>query len=672
MKLKYLIGVMVLLLYFPVVLGGLFSPTPPPPMIGPPGPQGPMGPQGPPGNYTIGDGLILINNGTEIQVNFTLLNQLYNDTYLILFVNSTLSDRIDNIDDIIYNISINISDLYDKYDALNNTVDNMQGDINDLQNDKLDKNDQRYNDTIYINNQLLNYYNMTESDNRYYPLNSNPAGYINNTNGTWVRLTGDTMTGNLNMSDNNITDVNYLYVHNISGRSPINILSPVISNSQISAPTFYASQNVIITDINITAPTFYGNIQGINGTIYGATINNGTIVNLHVSDSAIFNTSLIPEENNTYTLGIPDKVWKSFYVVDLVALNISSPEIDDLYNITNQIFLDLDNKLNISDQRYNETYLFIFLNESLFNETLARINNDSYLQGQIDNKLNISDQRYNDTIYIDNVLVNYYNISEVENLLLQKLNISDQRYNDTQLIYDVNLSIWLELDNKLNITDQRYNDTGYIDSLLLNYYNQSQIDYYLSLKLNESDQRYNDTGYIDGLLLNYYNQSQIDYYLSLKLNESDQRYNDTQLILNVNSTIKQPSGPYLSYDNTSFWVNETELNKTINNISKVRQIVYNMTCTAVGGTCNATSININYEITQIRVIPTTSTNNYKFQMTEYPNTANIIDADRASHIGTWDIAKNYAINGQVIGTITNANINELFTIQTIYLTNGVQ
>jgi len=98
-----------------------------------------------------------------------------------------------------------------------------------------------------------------------------------------------------------------------------------------------------------------------------------------------------------------------------------------------------------------------------------------------------------------------------------------------------------------------------------------------------------------------------------------------------------------------------------------------MTCTASSGVCSTISgINITHQITEVKVTPTTLTNNYKFLLTEYPTTSNIIDQDRATHVGVWDIEKNYAINGQVQANITNANIDELFTISIIYLTNGVQ
>jgi len=1007
MKWKFLIGVFVLLLYFPIVLGGWFNPDPPPPMIGPTGPQGPMGPPGPPGNYSIGYGLELINNGTEIQINISIL-ELYNETQLILDVNSSLYQSINLLNSSIQDLTINITNLYSSVNSLNLS-------IIDLQNDKLDKDDQRYNDTVFILNQLLNYYNKTESDLRYYPLNSNPAEYINEsyanntyypitnpsgyinstdldnlTNGTWVKVTGDTMTGSLNMSNQNITDVDTLFVHNISGRSPIQFLSPVISND------------------SITAGTFYGNINGQNGTIYGVTITNGSITNLRVSDSAIFNTSLVPEMNNTWSLGIPDFVWRNFYVTDLYASNITSPDISNLYNITNQLLIDMTYKLNISDQRYNDTTFIInqllnYYNKSeidflfsnfTYNETDPIFTSENAtIWFAINGKLNITDQRYNDTLAIDalnlslqaetqarigndsyllylinitnNTVNNYYNTTYIDTNFYNTTYINANFYNTTyidstfvQISYLIsnyynksetynksevdflinNISLTpgppgtngtsLNMTNITNNNDGTYtwyfsdgtnyttgnltgpqglpgingtngidgtngtngidgtngtngidgingtsvnmssivnngdgtytwyfsdgynfttsnltgpqgipgingtngidgingtngidgingtsvnmssivnngdgtytwyfsdgynfttsnltgpqgipgingtngidgingtngidgingtngingtsvtftnitnnndgtytwyfsdgfnyttgnltgpigpqgipgiNGTNGIDGLngtngingtsfdvsgpylydngsnviffndtylALAYYNMSEIDILLDGKLNITDQRYNDTGYINGLLLNYYNQSQIDYYLSLKLNESDQRYNETQLILDVNSTIKQPSGQYIAYNNTNFWINDTELNKTINNISKVRTLVYNMTCTTVSGTCGVFStINITYQITEIKVIPTTLATNYRFQMTEYPNTVNIIDKDRTAHNGIWDIEKSYSINGQVQANITNANNDELFTISTIYLYNGIE
>lgn len=176
---------------------------------------------------------------------------------------------------------------------------------------------------------------------------SNPAGYLTNATlpDNWVNITGDTMTGDLNMSGHNITDVDTLFVHNITGRSPIMIGSPIISG------------------YNITADTFYGNIQGQNGTIYGVTITNGSITNLRVSDSAVFNTSLIPELNYTWSLGAPDKLWVDFYVGNIYAVNISSPALS---NITGQIKQPSGPYL-----AYNTTNFWV--NESALNTTINNI-----------------------------------------------------------------------------------------------------------------------------------------------------------------------------------------------------------------------------------------------------------------------------------------------------------
>jgi len=193
----------------------------------------------------------------------------------------------------------------------------------------------------------------------YYPY-SNPYNFLNatdlynETTGIWVKVTGDTMTGNLNMSDQNITDIDTLFVHNISGRSPIYVSSEIISYD------------------SITAGTFYGNINGTNGTLFGVTINNGTIKNLNVGDSAYFDTnvtfngSLIPAINNTYTLGIPDYMWKQLYVDELITNNLSSPDIDILYNLTAEIKQPYG-KLLIS----NTTNFWI--NETLLNNTIENI-----------------------------------------------------------------------------------------------------------------------------------------------------------------------------------------------------------------------------------------------------------------------------------------------------------
>jgi len=932
MNLKFFIGILVLLLCLPLVLGGLFNPTPPPPMIGPTGPQGPQGPAGPPGNYSIGAGLLLVNNGTEIQVNFSMINELYNDTYLILFVNSSLSDRIDSIDNALVNITLNISELYSNVDSLNLSIQDLydtklnitdqrynetylvilvnqslqqeiqdrinndtylqsqidlklniadqryndtiliyainqslqqeiqdrinndtylQSQIDSLGLEKLNITDQRYNDTGYINSVLGNYYNKTESDGLYYPLTnpagyinesfanstyypqSNPAGYINNTGlnetlnntyGIFVRVPGDSMTGDLNMTNNSIYGVDILEVHNITGRSPIYVDSPIISRDSINATNIYGS--------------FFGDINGQNGTIFGMTITNGTITNMRVIDSAVFNTSLLPELNNTWSLGEgPDKYWKSFYVGELFAGNISSPDISNLYNIT---YLLEQNKLNITDQRYNDTY---YADEIwIYRITTPTNITDYYTFYFNETRLNITIQSI--------IQINYYNKTEIDNLLSNisltpgppgangtdgmngtSVNISlivdnlDGTYtwyfsdgynfttsnltgpqgipgqdgvNGTNGINGTSVTISNVIDNfdgtfiwqfsdgynftTSNLTGpqgmqgiQGINGTNGVDGLNGTSVNMSSIVnngdgtytwyfsdgynfttsnltgmqgvpgvngtngmdglngtngingtsvYFINITNNNNGtytwyfsdgynfttgnltgpqgvqgiQGVNGTNGINGTSFDvsgpylydngsnviFFNDSALPYYnityieqnyyntTYIEVNYYNMTYID-ELISILNQSIKQPTGPYLSWDNTTFWINETYLNRTINNISKIRKLVYNMSCTTVSGLCsNISSINISYAIIEIKVVPTTLTTNYRFEMTEYPYTTNIIDKNRVAHNGIWDIEKNYAINGQVQANITNANNDELFTISTIYLYNGVE
>lgn len=140
---------------------------------------------------------------------------------------------------------------------------------------------------------------------------------------TWVNASGDSMTGDLNMTNHSIWDVDVLQVHNITGKSPVYINSELISTTNINASNFYGS--------------FFGDINGQNGTIFGVTIENGRITNLTVVNSAYFDTdvlvngSLYPEYNDTHSLGNASLMWKNLFVA-----NITSPTITDLEVRANQ------------------------------------------------------------------------------------------------------------------------------------------------------------------------------------------------------------------------------------------------------------------------------------------------------------------------------------------------
>jgi len=204
-------------------------------------------------------------------------------------------------------------------------------------------------DGLILNISNVLYVNLTYFNDYYYPLLSNPAGFITiaNVTGDFVLKTGDNMSGDLNMTNKSIYNVDVLQVHNITGMSPIFINSPVISEN------------------SITAGTFFGNIQGTNGTIFGMTITNGTISNMHVQDSALFNTSLVPEINNTWSLGNNTHLWKDFFVQNLVATNITSPSILTYYS--DEVWI---NK-NVTTFNFNQTKLLQFIVNNTQNQTIG-------------------------------------------------------------------------------------------------------------------------------------------------------------------------------------------------------------------------------------------------------------------------------------------------------------
>lgn len=247
---------------------------------------------------------------------------------------------------------------------------------------------------------------------------------------------------------------------------------------------------------------------------------------------------------NQSKLNVTDQRYNESLLVTLVN--------DSLLAVNNS----LSNKLNVNDQRYNETGLFQSLNLTKLDTSVFNAENVS-LWSVISNKLNIADQRYNDTLLIQ--FVNSSLISSLNNYLLVsiftaenislwsvingKLSLGDQRYNETQLVNAVNASVSLKLD----AVDQRYNDTplistvnitiwNYLEGLLLNTtFGAENVSIWSAIgalnvtigqKLDTVDQRYNDT-----TIVNAVNDT-----VQNKLDTTDQRYNDTLLILSVNQS----------------------------------------------------------------------------------------------------------------------------------------
>lgn len=280
--------------------------------------------------------------------------------------------------------------------------------------------------------------------------------------------------------------------------------------------------------------------------------------------------------------------------------------------------------LNLTDQLNN-------LQNQLYNETAQRISNDTYLQSQINiTQMNITQLFQITTIYGINIS--------------QLFNITNNLNNDINNIENDIVNIYVDIDALYNLTYELSSNLTNLTDLIV--------------VLNESITILNETLSNLTILFNT---------TTFNLNSSiNDLYNITAAI---NSSIKQPTGPYLSYNSSNFWINETALNTTINNISKNKQYLYISTINVTSGTGQlTTNYTIEYLLTRITI---NGLGIFRSQCIEYTN-GWIIDQNRIPHNILWDIEKNYAINDRVNCTITNAVTDGIYNITLTYINNGLQ
>lgn len=265
--------------------------------------------------------------------------------------------------------------------------------------------------------------------------------------------------------------------------------------------------------------------------------------------------------------------------------------------------------INFTPIYENMTEQFNNLQQQLYNETAQRISNDSYLQSQINiTNINITQLFSITTIYGINI-TQLFNITY--NLQTQ---INDIEYD----IDDIN-------DNISSLNN-------------------------IVVVLNESINSINNT------LTNF----------TTLFNTTIEYLNDT--IYQINASIKQPIGKYINWNTTNFWINETELNNTINDISENKQYLYIDSINVTSGIGYfTTNYTIEYLLTRITI---NGLGIYRSECVEYIN-GTIIDKNRIPHNTVWDIEKNYAINDNINCTIINANTDGIFNITLTYIDNGL-
>lgn len=151
-------------------------------------------------------------------------------------------------------------------------------------------------------------------------------------------------------------------------------------------------------------------------------------------------------------------------------------------------------------------------------------------------------------------------------------------------------------------------------------------------------------------------------------------YNDSNLtaaIASLNaSKVDAGDNIYLFKSGTVLNLNESKLNSTIGNQTAISARTMNLTINVVGGAGgNVTAFALAYQITQVRIIPSTASNTYDSQVVESPS-LNVIDRDRAPHTGNWSVRKQYALDSIVLVNVTNVSIDEMFTAEITYLHQG--
>lgn len=233
-------------------------------------------------------------------------------------------------------------------------------------------------------------------------LNASWTDETGNTSGIYVLKTGDSMTGNLNMSNNSITDVDTLYVHNITGRSPIQVSSPLISSSNITADNFFG--NFVLTayyNKSESDARFYPLNNNPAGYLTTANLTAGSVnysqytnnSNIQINYSQINNTPTI----NTYTngsgialIGNVFSIIQSYF--DNLYYSINNPRGFINQTLTDTLYYNKSNPQDFknstynnatyllqTDQRYNETASITAVNNSIPKNVSQLINDKNYI-----------------------------------------------------------------------------------------------------------------------------------------------------------------------------------------------------------------------------------------------------------------------------------------------------
>ena len=433
----------------------------------------------------------------------------------------------------------------------------------------------------------------------------------------YVSRTGDTMTGLLN-SSGNITALvgNFTELYTSNGTLHIGNVS-VSTSTQNGVKTFVVEQGAVINasgyvgdGSKLTNISFEGGNALFNGSVTAFSFN-GT--NYYGGNYTGDNITVDLFYGGNYT---GDNVTAGFFLGGNVTVNNVTSEFIYSDNITaNNITAN-----NFYGGNYTGDWLFAKINWSnIQNVPSSFINTEKSGGGHY---------LYNDSTSI------YLNETRLNNT------IGDYS-NGTYVPYVGGLS---------NLILSSYNITA---NFLFGTVDWSQL---ISVPFFVNNVTINPYLYLSGS--------------SMGLNETTLNATIADIAMGYDTdTRMNASGPYLYNDTTTIYLNETKLNQTIDNRSAVSVFNYSLIVPVSGGVgTNTTTTFIDFEITQITVTPAGG-GSYRFQAAESAS-GNIIDRDRQTHVGEWNVAKGYAIaNQQVQANITSAALDGNYIVTIKYLNN---
>jgi hypothetical protein len=501
----------------------------------------------------------------------------------------------------------------------------------------------------------------------------NDVGYLTNATLTdiWVNETGDTMTGDLNMSNHSIMNVWELNVHNITGNSPVYVSDELIVNDNV-----VAKGNITVEgDYYVIAENYLGETFTFINPVSGETL-------MTVSETV----------HPTFGDDLGDVVVRTLTVDRLIItglLNYSDTEPPDYYFS--------DESWIIKTSQNGTSFLFAF-NESLLNTTvLEQIVTSDINWTQIENlppelDINWSDDVMLDTLFggdvsgtYDNIQINADTIGDAE-INYSEVTVGDF-FNDAQYItfYIFNDTVTFLNQSIIDLANQHYLDMVAVNQSIYNL-NQSLTAYVVSLdnatniridalnvSLNQSISdlyNYVNTQNHSGDVVGPYNDLQLQ---SDVVGDNELNYTDVTLgdLTNDAGYVQYGDETYIYKDNNLSNVvrfNETKLNQTVYLLTGIFEETVNITVS--GGVGFGTTVDCctgANEILDVRVTPTTLTNSYKFSANS-SITGEMVDADRAQHLGVWWVAhKGIVVTDENINYyITNALIDEVFSVRVRY------